>query len=257
MEFGVCGGPEVAEAAAAAGFDFAEWNVASLLNPRETEEVFASGLEARRQIPLDYPVANGFVPGKLKITGPDVEEQVLADYVAVTMARAERAGVGIIVFGSGGARGVPDGFDRQRAHDQLVAFCRMTGPLAADHGVTVVVEPLNSGECNVITTVAEGARLVEETDHPAVRLLADGYHMLRENDNWADLVRYGHLLAHVHLATRENRRAPAAEPEEFGPFFDALRQAGYSGRVSIEARLQDASSELPAALTEMRRLAGG
>ncbi len=50
-------------------------------------------------------------------------------------------GIGIIVFGSGGARRIPEGFDRQRAHGQLVAFCRMVGPIAREHGVIIAVEP--------------------------------------------------------------------------------------------------------------------
>ena len=41
--------------------------------------------------------------------------------------------------------------------------------LAAAQGVTVVLEQLNEGECNYITRIGEGARIVRAVDHPNVR----------------------------------------------------------------------------------------
>ena len=43
---------------------------------------------------------------------------------------AERAGIEVIVFGSGGARQVPEAFDAGEAHGQLVRFCSMFAPIA-------------------------------------------------------------------------------------------------------------------------------
>jgi sugar phosphate isomerase/epimerase len=149
MQFGVCGDVRTAAVAARASYDFAEWSVPALLKPRESEDAFVAGLGELRSAGLPYPVANCFVPGDLKITGPEVDTPALRAYVTETMERAERAGVEVIVFGSGGARRIPEGFDPQSAHDQLVAFCGMVAPLAHDHGVVVVVEPLNTADCNV------------------------------------------------------------------------------------------------------------
>ena len=254
MQFGVCGDMKMASIAACAGFDYAEWSVPDLLKPQEPEEAFQASLEAIRAAALPYPVSNGFVPGELKITGPDADLAVLETYVATAMARAERAGVEVIVFGSGGARRIPEGFDRQVAHDQLVAFCQMVGPLAQDHGVTVVVEPLNVSECNVLTTVGECGRLLDEVAHPAIRLLVDGYHLMHDDDPYESIVEYGAQLAHVHIAANPNRRAPGAEECDLSPFFAALAKAQYTGRVSIEGRLTDPESELGPALELMRGL---
>jgi sugar phosphate isomerase/epimerase len=254
MEFGVCGGLEVAAVAARESYDYMEWTVASLLLPREPENAFRDALNARNKADLPYPVANGFVPGDLKITGPDVDDPALQAYVATTMARAERAGIEVIVFGSGGARRIPDGFDAHRAHAQLVTFCRMVGPLARDHGVTVAVEPLNSAECNVLTTLDESAGLVREVADPAIRLLVDAYHLMREDDSFDAIVAHGDLLVHAHIATEANRRPPGVEPCDFSPFFAALARARYTGRVSIESRVQDLGAELPVALVALREL---
>ena len=130
----------------------------------------------------------------------------------------------------------------------------MLAPIARRHGVTVVVEPLNRQECNVLTTVRECAALVREVAHPGVRLLVDAYHLLRDNDSPEDIAAHGDLLAHVHIATGCNRLAPGAEPCELAPFFAALAKAGYDGRVSIEGNIPDPAKQLPAALALLNRL---
>lgn len=254
MKFGVCGDFERAAAAADAGYDYMEWSVPNLLKPQEDESAFQARLAEANASPIPYTNANGFIPGELKITGPDVDMGALTDYVTTAMKRAEVAGIGTIVFGSGGARRIPDGFDTDQAHGQLVEFCKMCGPLAADHGVTIVIEPLNLKECNVLTTVGECADLAREVDHPGVKLLADSYHMMQDDDPWSAIVDNGDILAHTHIATKENRRAPAAEPCDLSGFFDALNTINYTGGVSIEGGFEN--DDLPAALEEMRRLAG-
>ncbi len=257
MQYGVCGSPAVAASAAQAAFDYAEWTVGAMLKPREPREAFLAALAEVRAAALPYPVLNVFVPGDLKITGPQVNGAELESYVTTTMARAEEASVEIIVFGSGGARRIPEGFDPKNAHDQLVAFGSMAARIAHDHGVTVVVEPLNRAECNVLTTVAESAALVREVAHPGLRLLVDAYHLMRDNDSYEDIVTHSDLLAHAHIATVTNRLAPGAEPCDLAPFFAALHRAGYNGRVSIEGNITHPETELAVALALMRSLAEG
>jgi len=255
MQFGVCGDPALAAWAAQAGYDFAEWTVAALLKPREPQDAFLSALEHARSAQLPYPVLNCFVPGDLKITGPEVNGAALQKYVTTTFSRAEEAGVEVIVFGSGGARAIPEGFDPRAAHDQLVTFCSMLSPIAQRHGVTVVVEPLNRTDCNVLTTVSECAALVREVAEPNLRLLVDLYHLMRDNDSYEDIVTNGDLLSYVHIATVPHRLAPGAEPCNCAPLFTALVEAEYNGRVSIEAEITNPSNDLPAARTLLNDLA--
>ena len=158
------------------------------------------------------------------------------------------------MFGSGGSRCIPEGFDPGIAHEQILAFCRMVAPLAHNCGVTVVVEPLNKAECNVLNTVEECAALVNETAHPNLRLLVDAYHLLRDSDSCESIATHAALLAHVHIATIPNRLAPAAETCDFCDFFDALAKAKYTGRVSIEGTITNPETELRAALSLMRKL---
>ena len=256
MKLGVCAQPEAAAVLAAAGFDYMEVNVVRDLQPELPDDAVAAQLTALRDLPLPAPVANVFLPGALKLTGAAVDLGAVERYVRTAFARAAAAGIEIIVFGSGAARRIPDGFDRARAWAQLVDFGRLIGPLAVDHGVTIAVEPLNYAECNVLNTVAESAQYVRDVaesaqyvrdvaesaqyvrdvDHPGVRLLVDAYHWARNEEPADAIVAAGPLLVHAHIATYANRLAPGQEPCDFAPFFAALRNADYVGALSVEAR---------------------
>lgn len=252
MQFGICCSPTLAIHAAGLGFDYFESPVAELLKPREDEAAFQAALRTARESGLPCQAANVFVPADLKITGPAADLSALERFVSVAFRRAEEAGVQVIVFGSGGARRIPDGFERSTAWEQIAAFCRGMAPLAEKHGVTVAVEPLNRAECNVLTTVAESARLVRQVDHPALRLLVDAYHLLKDGDSLEDVVANADLLAHVHVATLPNRLAPALEECDLSPFFQALRRAGYHGRISFEGNLPGDWQDLRKSLAWMR-----
>jgi sugar phosphate isomerase/epimerase len=255
MQYGVCCGPSMAPALAEAGYDFFEWTVGAALRPRDPEPTFRETLAQIRAAPVPCLALNCFIPGDLRITGPTADLRALEQFVEVACRRAEEAGVKAIVFGSGGARRIPDGFERAAALGQIVDFCRMLGPIAGRHGVTIVVEPLNKGECNVLVTVAESADVVRRADHPAIRLLVDAYHWMKDGDSAADVAANGPLLAHVHVATLAKHMAPGVEECDFGPFFRSLKQGGYDGRISIEAGLPNPPADLPRALTVLRALA--
>lgn len=254
MQFGVCAGIGMADDLAKMGYEFIESSVSDLLKPDLDDDAFAAHRAESGAAGLPCPVVNMFVPGGMKITGPDADPEALEAYVWRVCRRAGEVKLDTIVFGSGGARGIPDGFNRDAAWGQLVDFCRMTGPVARDNGITIAVEPLHQGDCNVLTTVSEAARLVGEVNDPAIRLLVDAYHWAMDGDSAEDIVAHADLLAHTHVATVPNRRPPGAEACDLSGFFDALRRGGYDGRVSFEGRIQDAAAELPAALALMRTL---
>ncbi len=253
MQFGVCGGPGIAAAAAAAGMAYVEGSVQALLKPREARSAFLEAWSAFRATGLPCPVCNCFLPGDLKIVGPVVDLAAIEQYVATACARAQEAAVDTIVFGSGGARQIPEGFPRERAMAQLADFLRCAAVQASRHDVTIVIEPLRRVECNVLNTVDESAALVTEVASPAIRLLVDGYHWAHNGESPDVITRHVALFAHMHVATRPNRRPPGAEPcADLATFLSAVRESGYQGRMSVEGKIDQPETELPIAVARLR-----
>jgi sugar phosphate isomerase/epimerase len=256
MRFGICCEPEFGLVLAEAGYDYIELNVQNHLMPLAAEDEFLPQLDRIRACPLPCAAANCFVPGNLKITGPDADIAALEAYVTSACERARRAGIEKIVFGSGSARQIPEGCARDTAWHQLLEFGQLCGPIAEASNLVIVVEPLNYAECNVLNTVSECARYVREVDHPAVHLLADAFHVARNNENPDDIGMCGDLLRHIHIATYTSRLAPGSEKCNFAPFFTALRKAGYNGDISIECGWDNLADQAENALKELKQAAG-
>ena len=123
-------------AAKQAGWDFVEENVQTLFKGTEAEDRY-DGRQKVAMSALPVAAANCLVPGSIKITGPAVEPAGLRGYMSNVLRRAGQAGCRTLVFGSGGARQVPDGWDRVHAYEQIVAFGKMAAPIAQRHGVTI------------------------------------------------------------------------------------------------------------------------
>jgi sugar phosphate isomerase/epimerase len=256
MRYGICtsasgsGAPLRASAA-----DFVEENVQGFLKPREADEAaFQARLTAAQACGKPILAANCFLPGDPKCVGPAVDRPAIRAYAETAFRRAAQAGIRVIVFGSGGSRNIPDGFPRERAVVQFTALLCELAPLAAAHGVTLVVEPLNRGECNLVNSVDEGADIVRAVNHQGVRLLADVYHMRRDGEGPDAIARNRDLLAHVHVAELQDRAAPGTAGEDLRPWLAELAE-GYDGAISIECGWKDLSAQLPAALECLREQA--
>ena len=222
-----------------AGFDYVESGVAAVLKPAESQDAFEDGWAVHRTVALPVEALNCFIPGHLKITGQSVDPAPAIRYATTALMRAGQAGIPVIVFGSGGARAVPEGFNHAAATRQIEEFLHEIAPVALESHVTIVVEPLRVMECNILTTVAEAAALVRRVGHPAIRLLVDAYHWNSNDRDAQSIADSGDLLRHAHIATLLNRCAPGHEPFDFTPFFDALRAAHYAGRLSIEGGMPE------------------
>jgi len=253
MQLGLCASAIAsASAIAPSGLDYVEENVQNFLAPEGPETEFANRLAQAGAAARNIRAACCFLPGSHKCVGPQVDEARLLAYAESAFARARRAGIDTIVFGSGGARAVPEGFSAATAFIQFTDLLAKLAPIAARHGVTIVVEPLNRGEVNFINTLDEGAAVVARVNHPHVRLLADLFHMLRNDETPDAITRHGALLAHTHIAEKETRSAPGAKGDDFRPFLRALRAAGYDHRMSLECGFGDLGAELGGALKTLR-----
>ena len=238
MRYGLCTiDPAIIADAREAGFDYIEPTVPDFVHPNDPESAFEDSVASFRAAGLPVESVNLFLMGELRCTGPDANHDQIVEYADRVLRRLGKAGVPVLVFGSGRARSIPDGWPREKAEEQFIALLALLGPIAEAAGVKIAVEPLARVECNFINTVDEGARLARASGSAAVGVLADSFHWGRNNEPADTIAAARDGMLHAHVATIPTRLSPGMEPYDFSPFFAALAAIGYDGRVSIEGRI--------------------
>jgi sugar phosphate isomerase/epimerase len=251
-KIGICTSFEKNALIAGSGCTFIEENVRNFLVPDKSDEEFNARLILSKQSKLPVTFCNSFLPGGMKSVGPDAVPADILKFTETAFKRAKLSGVKIIVFGSGGSRAIPQGFPREEALEQFTDLCRKIAMIAKKYDVIMVLEPLNTKECNFINSVAEGGDIVRAVNHPNFRLLADLYHMKMEGESPLNLIKYGSLLHHVHIAEKEGRAAPGTSDENFSEYFVALKKIKYKGAISIECSWKNLGSQAPLAIQTIK-----
>lgn len=130
----------------------------------------------------------------------DIQQQMLNHLSAIC-----RIGAGLdarrLVFGS------PKNRDRGELNDVdaaaiAIPFFRALGDIAASYGVAICLEPNPPRYgANFMTTTRDTAHIVEQVDHPAIRMQLDtGALMINGEDPEAILRDCAHLVGHVHAS---------------------------------------------------------
>lgn len=106
---------------------------------------------------------------------------------------------------------------------------------AAEHGVTLAIEPLNRYETSLINTVDQALDALDPLLSHGLALALDSYHLNIEERSPAAAIR----LAGEHLAVMQvcgNDRGPAGPDHTDWPsLLDALDDAGYAGPLTLES----------------------
>lgn len=253
MRFGVCigGDYEKISVAKQCGFDYVE--SAFELLAADPKEKFEGFLAELKRNDMTCESVNCFLPRNLNVVGENVDMDALGAYVKKGMENGEKLGVKTVVFGSGGARRIPDGFPFNKAMLQLKDFLnQVAAPNAAAHGITIVIEPLN--DANSINTVKEGAILAALADEPNVACLVDLFHMVKVGDTVEDILQLKGFLRHAHIAEPSCRVYPSFEDEyDYHPFIRALEDIGCP-RCSLEAGCKDFASEAKIAAEVLKNI---
>ncbi|MCZ6680657.1 MAG: sugar phosphate isomerase/epimerase [Candidatus Poribacteria bacterium] len=229
--------PAVLKTLVDAGCDFFEFGV-GMLCPEAPKSLFEEFKTLLDSYPLRAECFNSFIPSDLKVTGPNVDVGRLTNYIAQATRRAAELDGRIIVFGSGGARTVPEGFSRHRAHEQILEFLAIAAEHAQSRGIIIAIEPLNRSETNLINSIAEAVQYADEIARPEIQVLVDFYHLMVEGESFDQIVNAGDRIAHVHVADTD-RLYPGSGQYDYQGFAQCLADAGYSKRVSVECNFRD------------------
>ena len=142
---------------------------------------------------------------------------------------------GIMVFGSPAQRASTGGSTPAEATRRYVDGLASVAPHALDRGVTILVEALPRGQCDVVLTLEEAAGIVREIGSPAIRTMFDTHNAVDEVEPHAALVeKYFDVIRHVHVNEMDGGY-PGTGNYDFRPLLGTLRRRAYRGWVSLEA----------------------
>jgi sugar phosphate isomerase/epimerase len=258
--FGAVDPLEDVDIVARAGYDYIEPALSKTvaLAPAEREaalkKVAASGLRVETM--------NWFLPGSdIKVVGPEVDAARIRGYLETSLELAERLGARVIVFGSPGARTVPDGFPRERAWTQLQEFLHACADVIEKqrYGMVIGIEGLRKPETNIVNSVKEAAQLARAVKRRPVRIIVDFYHLAFEHEDPDVMLAERDLIVHTQIADPASRDFPVrAEGEpRYARFFQNLAAIGYEARISVEANSANLAGDGPAALAFLKGFGRG
>ncbi|MBC7234891.1 MAG: TIM barrel protein [Chloroflexi bacterium] len=137
---------------------------------------------------------------------------------------------------------------------RVVRNLRAISGVAEEHGLTLVLEPLNTlvdHHGYWLTTMPQAVDIVTEVDSPACKILMDLYHQqITEGNLIANLSQYIDLIGHFHTAGVPGRHELVGGEQDYRAIFAAIDATGYAGYVGLEYRpTMDTEASLKQALS--------
>ena len=243
MKIGICVASDKAEQALNCGADFFEISATGEVNG-VTDESFENLKFKIAGMKIKPYSCNGLIAGNIRLCGKNTDFDLITEYAERSFKRLNDLGVKMLVFGSGAARAVPDGFSYETAYEQLIQVGRIFSGIAARYGQTVAVEPLRRAEVNIINTVSEAVEYIRKVDRENIKLNADFYHMTENGENFESLRSSRDLLAHVHIADRNRNIIKSDDISRVRQWGALLSETEYSGCISYEGAWTDDNDKL-------------
>jgi hydroxypyruvate isomerase len=223
--------PERMKVVAAQGFTaYSFWNT--------TEEEQDAMLKVQEQTGLKCASITG--PGNSRsttgLTKPGMEKAYLDDITARVKMASRFGGPQPIIFVGRTQPDVP--WEQQRS--QIVSGLKKAGDIAAERGITLVMEPLSSanrGGRMALDTAVAAFPAIEEVSHPHVKVCFDMYHLQLMEGNITNNLREGlkkGLIGLVQMGEVPDRKEPGTGEIDYAYMMRALRELNYKGYFDTE-----------------------
>jgi D-psicose/D-tagatose/L-ribulose 3-epimerase len=124
---------------------------------------------------------------------------------------------------------------KQTEWNRAVTNLRKVCEMAHDRALFIALEPLNRFESDLVNTAEDVVRLITDINHPAAKIILDGFHMnIEEPDIEQAILTAGENLIHVQVS--ENYRGtPGTGQTRWDAYRRGLEAINYTGTVAIES----------------------
>lgn len=192
--------------------------------------------------PLRLHISGAYGPTRDLTHADPRYRQASLDYIRDTLNICEQLGVKLLVgpaYSAVGKRRKIPAEQREREWALAVSGLQQAGRMAADHGVTLAIEPLNRFETDLVNTAAQVKQLIADVGLPSVKIHLDTFHMHIEEQNVYDAI----LLAGSDLvyvdASESDRGTPGKGQVRWEQVARGLRDVQYRGDCVIESFTPD------------------
>jgi len=162
-------------------------------------------------------------------------EAELVQGMKETAAVAHELGCRTVIATTGN---VIDDETYEMSRRRIVRNTRAIGKVAEDHGLTLVIEPLNTlvdHRGYWLARMPQAVDIVQEVDSPAVKILMDLYHQqIMEGNLINNLTEYAAHIGHFHCAGVPGRHELVGGEQDYRAIFKAIDRTGYAGYVGLE-----------------------
>lgn len=241
--------PEMMERVAEAGyqgFEFGNW--------RAQDPAEITKLKNKLGLECACLVGNRAVnPVGMTLVKPEDREAFLAEIKASTEAAQRFETTRLVTLTGNALAGVP----REAQHKSIVEGLKAAHDVVAPHGVTLIVEPLNTlvnHQGYYLDHTAEAFEIMREVGSPNVKILFDIYHVQIMDGNLIATIRKNIAsIGHFHVGDVPGRHEPGTGEINYTNVFRAIRETGFRDFVAME---YVPSKDPMATLEEVRGMAG-
>ena len=236
------------ERIAAAGYKaFSFWGTAN----KDVKAMLAA--QQKTGLACGSITGNGGTGWKTGLTATGHEEAFFKDFLTHIEVAKQFNVKNMICFLGAKQPSIP----QEVQHKQIIEGLKKTGDIAAKHDVYFCLEPLNiveSPQMSVLTA-KHGFQIIEEVNHPHVRLDFDMYHLQLSEGNLINNLRLGlqkKWIRFVEVGDVPGRKEPGTGETNYGNIFKVLREEGFADFVGLE---HGTSSTPEHAMDVVRKLA--
>jgi sugar phosphate isomerase/epimerase len=117
---------------------------------------------------------------------------------------------------------------------QAVKSLKKIGQLASEYGVCFVIEFACRKNAELVNTMDDALRMLDEVGYENVLVMADTFHIYEENDSLRETVlKAGKRLGYVHISDND-RFMPGKGQINLKEFVKALKEINYDGYLTME-----------------------
>jgi sugar phosphate isomerase/epimerase len=219
------------EAIAAAGYDHIEMHMHEIMGM--DQEAFTNLKWRLADSPISCEVLDNPVPLDKVVADDSFDLDYYRDYLEKGAERAAQ-------LGNGKTRSLPEEGDIQTAKEKNLNFIRMLADIAGEKDITVLIEPLAPRVSNVVHSIPEAVKYIEEIVKPNLDTFLDYRWFVDRKHPFSMIEKFGKHIRHVHidnpLTPFPHRVIPRVDDgHDYTPLFDSLQKIDYQGIISIEA----------------------